>query len=67
MNKKHKKICIILNYSEHLLTLVFLLLLFLLGITIGITISSIGLKVCTVTAESKKDKSVVQKYKNIVK
>ena len=46
----------------------FLLLLFFLGIPIGIGSSTIGLTVCTITAEIKKYRSIIKKNRrNIVK
>ena len=52
MSKKHKKICWVLNYIEHLLSLVSPVtgcvsnspFAFLDGIPVGITNSSVGLK-----------------------
>ena len=62
MSRKHKRVCTILNYIEHFLTLAstitgcILISTFasLLGIPVGITSSPIGLKVCAFTTfESK--------------
>ena len=58
MSKKHKNVCPVLNYIEHLLILIFTVtgwvsisvFAFLAGIPIGITSSSIVLKNCTITA-----------------
>ena len=53
MSKKHKKVCRVLNYIEHLL----------FGIPIGIASSAAGLKICVITAEIKKYKSMIKKKK----
>ena len=58
MSKKRKKNCRFLNYIEHLLILISTVtgcvstsaFPSLLGITIGITSSTIGLKICVITA-----------------
>ena len=68
MNRKQKKVCIILNYIEHFLVLAstitgYILIsafAFLLVITIGVTRSAIGLKICAIAAEIKKCKSKKQ-------
>ena len=62
MSKKHKKLCRVLNYIQHLLTLISDLAS-LVGIPIVITSSSIGLKICVITAGIKKYKSIVKKNK----
>ena len=62
MSKKHKKVCITLNYIQHLLILAFTItecvsisaFASLVGIPIGITSSAIGLKICSITAGIKK-------------
>ena len=64
MSRKHKKVCPTLNYIEHFLNLTS-------TITGCISISafaslidiSIGLKICAVTAEIKKYKSIIKKKK----
>ena len=57
MSKKHKKVCTTLNYIEHFLTLAstvtgcILISAFpsLMAITVGITSSAMGLKICAIT------------------
>ena len=64
-----KKICTTLNYSEHFLILAsvvtgcisFSAFASLLGTPIGITSSSIGLRICAITSEIKKNKPMIQK------
>ena len=71
MSKKHKKVCRILNYIDHLL-IVFSTITgcvsiaafaSLVGIPIGITSSATGLKICVITAGIKKYKSITKKKK----
>ena len=58
MSKKHKKVCSVLNYIDHLLIVISTVtgcvsisaFASLVGIPIGITNSAIGLKVCAITA-----------------
>ena len=58
INKKHKKVCRILNYIEYLLILISTIsecvfisaYYFLVGITIGSTSPAIGLKISVITA-----------------
>ena len=58
MRKKHKKVCRVLNYTDHSLivtstiTECFSISTFasLVGIPIGITSSAIGLNICIITA-----------------
>ena len=58
LSKKHKNVCPVLNYIEHLLILISTVIgwvsisvfAFLAGIPIGITSSSIVLKNCAITA-----------------
>ena len=58
MTKKHKKVCRVLNYTEHLLHVISTIprcvsisaFASLVGILIGITSSAIGLKICGITA-----------------
>ena len=57
-----------LNFIEHFLILVtgcisISVSAFLLGISIGITISAIGLNICAITAGIKKYKSIIKKKK----
>ena len=71
MNKKHKKICTTLLYIEHVFILAFTITgcfsiaVFdsLTGIPIGITISTIVLKIHAITAGIKKYKSIIKKKK----
>ena len=58
MSKKHKKVCTNLNYIEHFLILPFTVsecisisaFISLVGISIEITNSAIGLTICAITA-----------------
>ena len=67
MSKKHKKVRMTLNYMEHFLILastntVCVFITFfssLVGIPIGITSSTIGVKICAITARIKKYKSII--------
>ena len=69
MSKKHKKVCTTLNYMEHFLLLTSTItgcvsissFASLVGIPIGITSSANGLKICAITAEIKKYKSIIKK------
>ena len=69
MSRKHRKAWTALNYIEHFLILASRLTGYisvsafasLLGITIGITISAIGLKICAITAGIKT--SIIKKKK----
>ena len=71
MSRKHKKICITLNYIKHFLILASTItgcisistFVSLIGIPIGITNSAIGLKICAITAGVKKYKSIIEKKK----
>ena len=71
MSKKHKKICTTLNSIEHFLILVSTItgcvsisaFASLIGIPIGITSSAIWLKMCAITAGTKRCKSVIIKKK----
>ena len=71
MSKKHKKVYRVLNYSEHLLILIFTVsgcvsisaFASLADISIGITSSAIGLKISVITAGIKKYKLVIKKKK----
>ena len=51
ISKKHKKICTTLDYIDYRLY----------SIPIGIASSAIGLKICAITAGTKKDKSKFKK------
>ena len=71
ISKKHKKVCIYLNYIEHFLILTSTItgcvscsaFPSLTGIPIRITIFAIGLKICAITARIKKYKSKINKKK----
>ena len=67
MSKKHKKVRVTQNYIEHFLILtstlnVYVFISFfssLVGIKIGITSSTKGVKICAITARIKKYKSII--------
>ena len=70
MSKKHKEVCRIFNHTYHLLILnstvagcVFSYTFALVGILIGITISTIALNICEITAGIKKYRSIIKKKK----
>ena len=67
MSKKHKKVCGFFNYIEHLLILVFTVtgcvFISAFGISVSITSSVVGLKICVITAGVKKYSSVIKKKK----
>ena len=71
MSKKHKKVCLTLNYIEHFLILASIINEYvfisafssLIGIPIGIRSYAIGLKICAVTAGNKNYESVIKKKK----
>ena len=58
MSRKHKKVCTTLNYIEYFLILASTItrcisnsaFAYSFGISIGITISAIGLTICAITA-----------------
>ena len=58
MSKRHKNVCTTLNYVKHFLIvastitgcILISVFVFLLGIPIEITSSTIGLKICAITA-----------------
>ena len=68
MRKKHKKVCRVSNYIEHVfvgtstVTRCVFISVFasLVGIAIGIASSEIGLKPCVITAGIKKYKSIIK-------
>ena len=72
ISKKHKKVCITLNYIEHVLILTSTITGYisisafasLLGTPVGIMSSAIGLKMCTIAAGIKKYKSINKKKKH---
>ena len=71
MSRKHKKVCITLNYIQNFLILAsaitgcILITAFpsLLGISIGITSSAIGLNIRAIAAATKMYKSMLKKMK----
>ena len=72
MSKKHKKVCTTLNYIEHFLILGSTItgcvsisaFVSLVGIPIGIASSTIGLKICVITADIKKSTNKENKKKH---
>ena len=71
MCKKHKKVCRVLNYTDHLIIVISTItgclsisvFATLVGVHIGITSSANGLKICAITAGVKKCKSIIKKKK----
>ena len=71
MSKKHKKLCRVLNYIDHLLIVISTItgcvsisaFASLVGISIGIKSSAIGLKICAITAGVKKCTVIIKKKK----
>ena len=71
MSEKYKKTCKNLNYVEHLLILVLTVascvsisaFVSLVCVPVGITSSAVGIKICAITAEIKKCKSIIKKKK----
>ena len=69
MRKKHKNVCRVPNYTDHLLIVISPLtgcvsisaFASLVEIPIGITSSAIGLKICVITVAIKKYKSIIKK------
>ena len=69
VSKKQKKVCTTSNYIENLLILASAIILCvsitdfvsLVGISIGIVISALGLKICAITAGIKKCKPLRKK------
>ena len=69
ISKKHKKICRVLNYFYHSLIAFSTItgyvsisaFVSLVGISIGITSSAVGLKICVITAGIKKYKLMIKK------
>ena len=65
MSKNHQKVCTVLNYINHSLvsnsTITGCVSITLVGISIGIASSTIGLKICVITAGIKKYKSMIKK------
>ena len=71
MSRKHRKFCKVLNYIEHLLTVISTTTVCvsisafasLVDIPIEITSSEMGLKICAITAGIKTYKSIIKKKK----
>ena len=73
ISRKHKNLCTTLNYIEHFLILAILATITgcisisvfssLLGIPIGITSFSVGIKNCAIAARIKNYKSIIKKKK----
>ena len=71
MSKKHKKVCRVLNYIDHLFIVISTItgcvsisdFAFLVRIPTGITSSAIGLTICWITAEIIKYNSIIKKNK----
>ena len=71
MSKKLKNICRALNYIDHSLTVIYTItgcvsisaFDSLVGIRIGFASSTIGLKICVITAAIKKYMSMIKKKK----
>ena len=71
MSKKRKKVCRVLNNIDHLLIAISTItgcvsisaFASLIGIPIEVTSSSIGLKICAITAGIKFYKSIIKKKK----
>ena len=69
MNKKHKKVCRVLNYIEHSLILIstvtgcvsIFVFASLVGIPMGITSTAVELKICVITAGIKKYELIIKK------
>ena len=72
MSREHKRVCTILDYIESFLILVSTItecisisaFAYLLGIPMGITSFTTGLKNCAIAAGIKKYKSIIKKPKN---
>ena len=68
MSAKDKKVCRVLNYIKNSLIAIFTItccvsisvFLSLVGIPMGIVSSTIGLKICVITAGSKKYRSIIK-------
>ena len=69
VSDKRQKVCAVLNYIEHLLFLVSAttvcvsnyVFVCLVGIPVGITSSTLRLKICSITAGIKNYKSIIKK------
>ena len=72
MRKKHKEVCRVLNYIDYLLIVISTItgcvsisaFVSLVGIPIGIASSTIGLKICVITADIKKSTNKENKKKH---
>ena len=69
MSKKHKNVCRVVNYIDHLIIVTSIIIgcvfisAFACLVGIGISSSAIGLKFCTNSAGTKKYKSMIKKKK----
>ena len=71
MRKNYKKVCGVLNYIEHSLIAISTItecvfisaFASLVGILIGVASSTIGLKICVITAAIKNYESIIKKQK----
>ena len=71
MSKKHKKVCDVLDYIDHLLVVISKItscvsisaFASLVGIPIGITSSVIEFKICAISAGIKNNKLIIKKKK----
>ena len=71
MSKKHKKVCDVLDYIDHLLVVICKItscvsisaFASLVGISIGITSSIIEFKICAISAGIKNNKLIIKKKK----
>ena len=71
ISRKHKNVCITLNYIKHFLILASTVtrcisispFASLVGTSIGIMSYAIGLNICAITAEIKKYKTIIKKIK----
>ena len=75
MSKKYKIICMTLNYIKRFLLLASTVTRFIsistfassVGISIGFTVSAVGLKTCAITAVIEKYNLIIKKIKKYVK
>ena len=75
ISRKHKKVCATLKYIEHFLILSSPIsgcisisaFVSFIGIPIGVTNSTIGLKICAIAAGIKKCKSTIRKKRSMLK
>ena len=71
MSKKHKRVCKVLNYIEHLFIVISTItgcisisaFAFSVGILVRVTSYITGLKICAITAGIEKYKSIIKKKK----